>query len=54
MHANVTFRNSEMPGDKLVTLDNAVGTVTVDSTGSGLRTIRANVELTRWQGSPFN
>lgn len=48
MRANVTFRNSDMPGSKLVTLDNAVGTVVVDSTSTGERIIRANVEVTRW------
>lgn len=51
MHANVTFRNSDMPGDKLVTLDNSVGSVVVDSTASGARIIRADVEVTRWYGS---
>jgi hypothetical protein len=53
MHANVTFRNSEMPGDKLTTLDNAVGSVVVDSTASGARVIHADVELTRWRTNAF-
>ena len=53
MHANVTFRNSEMLGDKLTTLDNAVGSVVVDSTASGARTIHADVELTRWRANVF-
>jgi hypothetical protein len=50
MRANVTFRNSDMPGDKLVTLDNAVGSVVVELGSSGERINRANVEVTRWGG----
>jgi hypothetical protein len=50
MRANVTFRNTDMPGDKLVTLDNAVGSVVVDTSPSGALVIRANVEVTRWGG----
>jgi hypothetical protein len=53
MHANVTFRNSEMLGDKLVTLDGAAGSVTVEATPSGGRVIKADVELTRWRTSVF-
>ncbi len=53
MHANVTFRNSEMLGDKLTTLDNAAGSVVVDSTASGARVIHADVALTRWRTSVF-
>jgi hypothetical protein len=46
--ANVTFRNSEMLGDKLVSLDGAAGSVVVEATPSGGRIIRTEAELTRW------
>ena len=49
--AAVTFRPSSLGGDKLRTLDGAVGNVVVDSSASGARTIRVEAELVRWRNS---
>lgn len=46
-HANVTFRDSELSGDKLTTLDGA-GTVVVEETADGGRTVKVDVNVTRW------
>lgn len=46
--ANVTFRPSTLQGDKLTTLDNASGSVVVEATPTGGRTITIDVDVTRW------
>jgi len=51
--ASVTFRSSQLlGGDKMRTMDNAVGSVVVEATPSGGRLIRVDVEVVRW-GSTF-
>ena len=49
--ANVTFRPSDLNGDKLVTADGAQGTVVVTATPDGGRTITVDVQVSRWARS---
>ncbi|HVF38466.1 MAG TPA: hypothetical protein VM939_01110 [Gemmatimonadaceae bacterium] len=53
MYANVSFRPSNLGGDKLVTNNDASGSVVVDSTASGARRIRADVDVIRWTRRAF-
>jgi len=46
--AAVSFRTAFLGVDKLRTMDNAVGSVVVDSTASGARRIRVDAEVVRW------
>jgi hypothetical protein len=46
--ANVSFRPSDLNGDKLTSLDGAVGTVTVVATPDGGRVIRIDAHVSRW------
>jgi len=46
--ASVSFRPSDLGGDKLRTLENAAGSVVVDSTASGARRIHVTAEVARW------
>jgi hypothetical protein len=46
--ANVTFRPSDLQGDKLTTLDDAVGSVIVEATPTGGRIVKVDVEVSRW------
>jgi hypothetical protein len=46
--ASVSFRPSALGGDKLRTMDNAAGSVVVDSLASGARRIHIDAEVTRW------
>ncbi|MDO8500249.1 MAG: hypothetical protein Q7S20_00215 [Gemmatimonadaceae bacterium] len=52
MMAQVSFRPSALGGDNLRTTDGAAGSVVVESTPSGGRQIRADVDVVRW-GSSF-
>lgn len=51
MIANVTFRPSSLDGDDLRTMDGARGNVVVESTATGGRRIRADVDVVRWPRS---
>lgn len=53
MTASVTFRPSSLGGDNLRTMDGASGNVVVDSTATGARRIRADVDVVRWTRSAF-
>lgn len=47
-YASVSFRTAFLGVDKLVTMDNAVGSVVVEATASGARRIRVDAEVVRW------
>ena len=49
MIASVSFRASAHPGEKLVTIDQSTGTVTVDAAPNGARTIRLDVTAVQYQ-----
>ena len=49
MMATIRFHTSSLGGDELRPLDNAVGSITVDSTANGARNIHVNLEATRWR-----
>jgi hypothetical protein len=46
--ASVSFRPSALGGDKLRTMENAAGSVVVDSLANGARRIHVDAEVTRW------
>jgi hypothetical protein len=47
-NANVTFRPSDLNGDKLTSVDGAKGTITVEATADGGRIIRVDADVSRW------
>lgn len=47
--ASVTFRNSTMSGSKLRTLDTSTGSVVVEVTPDGGRTVRVEVDAVVWK-----
>jgi hypothetical protein len=51
--ATVTFRTSEIGGDKLTPMEGAQGTVVVEATATGGRIIRVEADLVRWRNSAF-
>jgi hypothetical protein len=51
--ATVTFRTSEIGGDKLTPMDGATGSVVVDATATGGRLIKVEADLVRWRNSAF-
>jgi hypothetical protein len=46
--ASVVFRPSDLNGDKLVSLDGAVGSVVVEATPDGGRLVKVDAEVSRW------
>lgn len=46
--ANVSFRPSDLNGDKLTSLDGAVGSITVEATPDGGRIIHVDADVARW------
>jgi hypothetical protein len=51
--ATVTFRTSEIGGDKLTPMDGATGSVVVETTATGGRLIKVEADLVRWRNSAF-
>ncbi|MEO8194044.1 MAG: hypothetical protein ABI681_09335 [Gemmatimonadales bacterium] len=48
MFASISFRPSELGGDKLRSIENGTGSVVVDSIASGARRITVNADVVRW------
>ena len=51
MRATVTFRTSEIGTDRLRTTDTLPGTITVEATPNGGRTIKVDAQLARWSNT---
>ena len=51
MRTQVKFRTAELGTDKLITMDNLPGTVTVEATPTGGRVIKVDVDVVRWWGT---
>jgi hypothetical protein len=48
MMATIRFHPASLSNDELRPLDNAVGSIVVDSTASGVRNIHIDLQATRW------